>query len=116
MVFTASSAKAPEPIITTRRTFKPCLRKLRSKNSRLIRYSVHTTKLENIHSPNHWREKCRPVLVKKTQQGLLLEGLLWREIYDFSEDCVVLVLASEHYDENDYIRDYESFLTLAKSV
>jgi hypothetical protein len=47
---------------------------------------------------------------------LLLEGLLWREIYDFSEDCVVLVLASEHYDENDYIRDYESFLTLAKSV
>ena len=43
-------------------------------------------------------------------QGLLIEGLLWREMYGFSPDCVLLVLASEHYDENDYIRDYDEFL------
>lgn len=43
-------------------------------------------------------------------QGLLIEGLIWREMYDFSEDCVLLVIASEHYDESDYIRDYQKFI------
>lgn len=42
--------------------------------------------------------------------GLLIENLIWREMHDFSEDCVLLVLASEHYDESDYIRDYNEFL------
>jgi len=43
-------------------------------------------------------------------QGLLIEGLIWREMYDFSEDCVLVVLADEYYDEDDYIRDYEIFM------
>ena len=43
-------------------------------------------------------------------QGLFIEGLIWREMKDFSEDCVLVVLASEHYDESDYIRDYDKFL------
>ncbi|WP_321311722.1 FdtA/QdtA family cupin domain-containing protein [Halarcobacter sp.] len=43
-------------------------------------------------------------------QGLLLDGLVWREMFDFSEDCVLLVLTNEYYDENDYIRDYSKFL------
>lgn len=42
-------------------------------------------------------------------KGLLIQGLLWREMHDFSENCVLLVLASEHYDESDYIRDYSYF-------
>ncbi len=43
-------------------------------------------------------------------KGLLINDLVWREMQDFSEDCVLLVLASEHYDETDYIRDYDEFL------
>lgn len=43
-------------------------------------------------------------------KGLLIGDLVWREMHDFSEDCVLLVLASEHYDENDYIRGYDEFL------
>ena len=43
-------------------------------------------------------------------KGLLIGNLVWREMHDFSPDCVLLVLASEHYDETDYIRDYEDFL------
>lgn len=35
---------------------------------------------------------------------------MWREMYDFSEDAVLLVLASEPYEEEDYIRNYEEFL------
>lgn len=43
-------------------------------------------------------------------EGLLLEGLIWREMYDFSPDCVLMVLADEYYTEDDYIRNYEDFL------
>jgi len=53
------------------------------------------------------REEIR---LDNPNQGLLIEGLIWREMKDFSEDCVLVVLASEHYDENDYIRDYQKFI------
>ena len=43
-------------------------------------------------------------------KGLLIGDLVWREMHDFSKDCVLLVLASEHYDENDYIRNYDEFI------
>lgn len=42
-------------------------------------------------------------------KGLLIGNNLWREMHEFSDDCVLLVLASEHYDESDYIRDYSEF-------
>tara|TARA_B110000003_G_C16637916_1_gene529040 strand:+ start:1549 stop:1959 length:411 start_codon:yes stop_codon:yes gene_type:complete len=44
--------------------------------------------------------------------GIFIEGIIWREIKNFSEDCVILVIASENYDENDYIRNYDEFLAL----
>ncbi len=47
-------------------------------------------------------------------QGLFIEGLIWREMKNFSPDCVLLVLASEHYDESDYIRYYDKFLEIIK--
>lgn len=46
-------------------------------------------------------------------QGLLIEGLVWREMYDFSSDCVLMVLADNYYDENDYLRNYDEFLKVA---
>ncbi|HHR6080931.1 TPA: sugar 3,4-ketoisomerase [Providencia alcalifaciens] len=42
--------------------------------------------------------------------GLYISNVTWREMHDFSEDCVLIVLASELYDESDYIRDYNEFL------
>lgn len=50
------------------------------------------------------------VLLDSPMKGLVIEGMVWREMHDFSPDCVLLVLASEHYDEADYIRDYDDFL------
>lgn len=44
------------------------------------------------------------------EQGLYIESFVWREIYDFSEGCVLMVLADSFYDETDYIRDYQEFL------
>lgn len=50
------------------------------------------------------------VVLDNPTQGLIIEGLIWREMHDFSEDCVLLVLASEHFTEQDYIRNYDEFL------
>jgi dTDP-4-dehydrorhamnose 3,5-epimerase-like enzyme len=50
------------------------------------------------------------VILEGATNGLLIEDLVWREMHDFSSDCVLLVLASEHYDELDYIRDYDVFM------
>ena len=46
--------------------------------------------------------------------GLYISNDTWREMYDFSEGAVLLVLASEHYDEADYIRDYTKFLEMVQ--
>ena len=43
-------------------------------------------------------------------KGLYLDSMVWKEMYGFSEDSVLLVLASEHYDSEEYIRDYNEFL------
>lgn len=50
------------------------------------------------------------VVLDKPYEGLYIANDIWREMFDFSEDAVLLVLASQYYDENDYIRDYEKFL------
>ena len=49
--------------------------------------------------------------LNKPRMGLYLSSMLWKDMYDFSEDSVLLVLASRHYDGNEYIRDYEEYLT-----
>lgn len=42
--------------------------------------------------------------------GLFVDKMIWHEMFDFSSDCVLMVLASEHYDEADYIRSYDNFM------
>ena len=55
-------------------------------------------------------KKREELTLNTPTKGLLIEGLIWREMKDFSSDCVLVVLASEHYDECDYIREYDKFL------
>jgi len=38
-----------------------------------------------------------------------LPPMLWHEMHDFSADCILLVVASDYYDEDDYVRDYKDF-------
>ncbi len=47
--------------------------------------------------------------LEKPYEGLYVPSSMWREMFDFSPDAVLLVFASELYDENDYIRDYGEF-------
>jgi len=53
------------------------------------------------------------VTLDNPAQGLVVEEMIWREMHEFSEDCVLVVLANAHFDESDYIRNYEEFKCLA---
>ncbi len=50
------------------------------------------------------------LVLDKPYEGIYIENNIWREMYDFSKDAVLLVLASELYDEADYIRNYQDFI------
>jgi len=49
------------------------------------------------------------VTLDDPSQAIMIDSLIWREMHDFSEDCVLLCLASEEYTESDYIRSYDDF-------
>lgn len=65
------------------------------------------------------RGSCRFVMDNGTQKeeiildspdkGLVIDAMQWHEMHDFSEDCIIIVLANDYYDESDYIRNYENF-------
>lgn len=76
------------------------------KNLKQILICVHGSckvKLDN-------GKEIKIVPLDKPYEGLYVDNNIWREMFDFSEDAVLLVLASELYDESDYIRDYNEFL------
>ncbi|HEV2682345.1 MAG TPA: FdtA/QdtA family cupin domain-containing protein [Rhodanobacter sp.] len=50
------------------------------------------------------------VVLDDPSHGLMLGRMVWRELYNFSEDCVLMVLADQLYDQSDYITDYADFL------
>lgn len=58
--------------------------------------------------------ETKEILMDSPQKGVLVTGVIWREMYDFSEDAVLVVLASELYNEKDYIRDYNAFIEYIK--
>jgi dTDP-4-dehydrorhamnose 3,5-epimerase-like enzyme len=84
-----------------------------------VRRGFHAHKcLEQILIPIHGTCKIHlddgftteEVVLDKPYEGLYISNNMWREMYDFSPDAVLMVLASEFYDEKDYIRDYDEFL------
>ncbi|ELV3373843.1 sugar 3,4-ketoisomerase [Enterobacter cloacae complex sp. 386G2] len=54
------------------------------------------------------------ILIDNPALGLLIEPFIWHEMYDYSSDCILLVLASDVYDESDYIRSYDEFMESVK--
>lgn len=54
------------------------------------------------------------VTLNNPSLGLYIGPMIWREMYNFSPGAVLLVIASEHYDEDDYIRDYRKYCELAQ--
>jgi dTDP-4-dehydrorhamnose 3,5-epimerase-like enzyme len=58
----------------------------------------------------------RKVTLDNPARGLLLEPMVWHEMREFSAGCVLMVLAADHYDEADYLRDRSEFLKLIQAA
>lgn len=52
------------------------------------------------------------VELNKPMMGIYIPRMIWKDMYDFSEDSVLLVLASTHYDGKEYIRNYDEYLRI----
>lgn len=52
------------------------------------------------------------VELDKPMMGVYIPNMIWKDMYDFSKDSVLLVLASTHYDANEYIRSYDDYIKL----
>ena len=50
------------------------------------------------------------VILNSSSKAIFIDKMIWHEMHDFSADCVLLVLASDFYSEQDYIRDYSEFI------
>ena len=59
-------------------------------------------------------EQRTELRLERPDTALEIGSMIWREMHDFSPDCVVVVLADQPYDEADYIRDYSEFTELAR--
>lgn len=55
------------------------------------------------------QEECI-IELNKPRMGLYIPRMIWKDMYDFSSDSVLLVLANTHYDGKEYIRDYQEYL------
>jgi dTDP-4-dehydrorhamnose 3,5-epimerase-like enzyme len=56
------------------------------------------------------------IVIGKANTGLVIDKLIWHEMHDFSDDCILMVIASDHYDENDYIRNYKQFMKFIEKL
>ena len=61
-------------------------------------------------------EESRVIELNRPRMGLYLKNNIWKDMYDFSADSILIVLASEHYDESEYIRDYQEYLRFIKEA
>lgn len=52
--------------------------------------------------------------LNRPHTGIYLPTMVWKDMYDFSPDSVLLVLASTHYDASEYIRDYNEFVNAVR--
>ena len=57
---------------------------------------------------NGWEQKV--IELNRPRMGLYMSTMVWKDMFDFSEDSVLLVLASEHYDAEEYIRNHDDFM------
>lgn len=75
-------------------------------NSQFVLINVSGTSKVRIH--DGYTESI--VVLDHPHMGVFLPKMVWKEMYDFSDDSILLVLSDHHYDSNEYIRDFQFFL------
>lgn len=77
-----------------------------NRNSEFVLINVSGT--SKVRVDNGFEEEI--IELNRPRMGLYLPTMLWKDMYDFSEDSVLLVLTNTHYDGTEYIRDYDEYL------
>lgn len=77
-----------------------------NRNSEFVLINVSGT--SKVRVDNGFEEDL--IELNRPRMGLYLPTMLWKDMYDFSEDSVLLVLTNTYYDGNEYIRDYDEYL------
>lgn len=77
-----------------------------NRNSEFVLINVSGT--SKVRVDNGFEEEI--IELNRPRMGLYLPTMLWKDMYEFSEDSVLLVLTNTHYDGKEYIRDYDEYL------
>ena len=80
----------------------------RHANRRTEFVMINVSGKSKVKVDNGYEQKV--IELDRPRMGLYLKTMVWKDMYDFSEDSVLLVLASEHYDAEEYIRDYDEYI------
>ena len=62
-----------------------------------------------------WNGRKESFVLDRPDIGLIIEGMVWHTMDNFSSDCVLMVLADSYYDEADYVRNYDEFLRITSN-
>lgn len=81
-----------------------------NRNSQFILINVGGTSRVKI--DNGFESKI--IELNKPRMGLYIDTMVWKDMYDFSKDSILLVLTNTHYDGTEYIRDYDVYLKEVK--
>ena len=68
---------------------------------------INVSGTSKVRVDNGFQEEI--IELNRPRMGLYLPTMLWKDMYDFSRDSVLLVLSNIHYDGGEYIRDYEEY-------
>nr|WP_295264579.1 FdtA/QdtA family cupin domain-containing protein [uncultured Blautia sp.] len=80
-----------------------------NRESEFILINVHGTSKVKLRDG----EEEMTVSLDAPMKGIYIPRMIWKDMYDFSEDSVLLVLASTHYIAEEYVRDYDSYVSEA---
>ena len=75
---------------------------------------INVSGTSKVRVDNGFQEEI--IELNRPRMGLYLPTMLWKDMYDFSRDSVLLVLSNIHYDGGEYIRDYEEYLKEVKGL
>ena len=78
-----------------------------NRESEFILINVHGTSKVNLRDG----EEERIVVLDTPMKGVYIPRMVWKDMYDFSEDSVLLVLASTHYTADEYVRNFGDYVS-----
>lgn len=82
-----------------------------NRNSDFVMFVVKGNVKVKVFDGNEYKT----MMLEDPSRGLFIPKMIWKDMYAFSKDCILMVLTNEYYDENEYIRDKEEYVKEMKN-